>query len=158
MSKNDIDLSVFCMSARGLISQGKIEDAIGIYSDVIQIDPENSLAYADRGTAYAMMKNFDLAIIDLKRAFSLGYADVSAYSTMATIYSEKKQLQNALEYFAKAIELNKNYPLTYYNRSNVFYEIGDHESAISDLNKCLEFKSDENFRELVIRRLNMLSA
>ncbi|MCU1738205.1 MULTISPECIES: M48 family metallopeptidase [unclassified Pseudomonas] len=156
MSGNKIDLSVFCMRARGFLSQGRTDDALGLYGDVIQVDPDNALAYADRGTAYAMLKKFDMALIDLERAFVLGYADALAYSAMATIYFELKRFSDTLKYFAKAIELDPNHPLIYYNRSSVLHALGDNEAAIVDLEKCLGFNPDENFKKMILSRLDLL--
>ena len=158
MSENNLDLSPFCMRARGFLSQGRMEDALGLYGDVLKVDPDNVLAHADRGTAYAMAKKFDLALSDLERAFELGYEDASAYSTVATIYFEQKQFQKALWYFANALELDPTYPLAYYNRANVLLELGEKRAAIGDLEKCLQLGPDENFKQLVLRRLNFLKA
>ncbi|KAB8053540.1 tetratricopeptide repeat protein [Janthinobacterium sp. FT14W] len=150
------DLSPFCMRARGFISQGRIDDALGMYDDVLQVDSTNAMAYADRGTAYAMLKKFDLALIDLERAIALGYVDASTYGTVATIYFELKRYEDSLDNFAKAIELDSNYLLAYYNRSNVFHELGEIKSAIADLKKCLVLNPDEGTRKLIIRRLDSI--
>ncbi|APC15420.1 hypothetical protein BLL42_06650 [Pseudomonas frederiksbergensis] len=158
MNEKKIDLSAFCMRARGFLSQGRSDDALGLYGDVIHIDPDNALAYADRGTAYAMLKKFDMALSDLERAFALGYADASAYSTVATIYFELKQFPDALKYFAQAIGLDPSYPLAYYNRSNVLHELGDDNAAIADLEKCLGFEMEEDFKRLILSRLDLLKS
>jgi len=157
MSERKLDLSPFCIRARGFLSQGRIEDALGLYEDVLHVDPTNVMAYGDRGTTYAMLKKFSLALSDLEYAFALGYQDASAYSTVATIYFELKQFDKALEYFAKAIELDPNYALAFYNRSNVFYELGNNKAAIADLERCLNFNPDEDLKQLIIRRLKLLS-
>lgn len=156
MSENKIDLSPFCMRARAFLTQGRTDDALALYGDVLQIDPTNALAYADRGTAYAMLNKFDLAQKDLERAFALGYAEASAYCTIGTVCFQVKQYQKSLDYFAKAITLNPNYPFIYYNRSNVLHELGDNKTAIADLEKCLEFNPDESMRQLIDRRLDLL--
>ena len=70
MSENKVDLSQFCMRARNFLAQGRADDALALYGDVLNIDPTNALAYADRGTAYAMLNKFDLAQQDLERAFA----------------------------------------------------------------------------------------
>ena len=158
MNEKILDLSPFCMRARGFVSQGRIDDALGIYSDVLQVDPSNALAHADRGTAYAMLKKFDLALEDLEKAIALGYEDSSVFCTVATIYFEKKQHRKALDYFAKAAELDPNYPLIYYNRSNVMHELGDSNAAIADLEKCLSFDPEDDLKELIARRLDLLRA
>ena len=67
-----------------------------------------------------------------------------------------KQYQKSLDYFAKAIALDPNYPFIYYNRSNVLHELGDNKAAIEDLEKCLVFNPDEDMRRLIDRRLDLL--
>lgn len=156
MSENAIDLSPFCMRARGFLAQGRTEDAFDLYGDVLKVDPDNALAYADRGTAYAMLKKFDFALHDLERAFALGYGEASAYSTAGTIYFELKQFDKALGCFAKAVDLDPSYPLTYYNRSSVLVQLGKTQSAIEDLEKCLGFNPGDDLRQLIAKRLNAL--
>lgn len=150
------NLSPFCMRARGFISQGRIDDALGLYEDVLKVDPTNAMAYADRGTAYAMLKKFDLALSDLEQAIALGYVDASTYSTVATIYFELKKFENSLDYFSKVIDLDPGYLLAYYNRSNALHELGENKAAIADLEKCLASNSDEDFKQLVVRRLDFI--
>jgi len=150
------NLSPFCIRARRLLSQGRMDDALGLYGDVLEVDPTNVMAYADRGTAYAMLKKFELALSDLEQAIALGYVDASTYSTVATIYFELKKFENSLDYFSKAIDIDPSYLLAYYNRSNVWYELGESEAAIADLQKCLDSSSDEDFRQLVVRRLDFI--
>lgn len=135
-----------------------MDDALGLYGDVLQVDPRNALAYADRGTVYAMMKEFDLALDDLEMSILLGHAESAVFCTMATIYFEKKQYRKALDYFSKAIEVDSNNALIYYNRSNVLYEMGDAEAAVADLEVCLGLGPEREFKELITRRLNMFSA
>lgn len=156
MSRNKVDLSPFCIRARHFLSQGRTDDALALYGDVLQVDPDNALAHADRGTAYAMQKKFDLALRDLERAFTLGYVEASAYCTMGTVYFELKQFQKALEYFAKAIRLDPHYPFSYYNRSNVLHELGDNEAAIADLQTCLTLNPEEGMKQLILRRIEFL--
>ncbi|AXW63845.1 hypothetical protein CJO94_18685 (plasmid) [Ralstonia solanacearum] len=156
MSEKIFDLSPFCMRARSFLAQGRTDDALALYGDVLQVDPDNALAYADRGTAYAMLKEFDLALSDLERALALGYVDVSTYCTIGTVYFEMKQLKKALDYLSKAIGLDVSYPFSYYNRSNVLHELGDDMAAIADLEKCLELNPEEGMRQLILRRLDLL--
>lgn len=150
------NLSPFCLRARRLLSQGKMDDALGLYEDVLEVDPTNAMAYADRGTAYAMLKKFDLALSDPAQAIAFGYVDASTYSTAATVCFELKKFENSLDYFSKAINLDPSYLLAYYNRSNVWHELGENEAAIADLEKCLASNSDENFKHLVVRRLDFI--
>ena len=149
----NIDLSSLCVRAQQLISQGRIEGAINILGQVLQIDPEFSIAIGYRGTAYAMLKKYSLALPDLLRAIELGEQYAETYTSLATVHLELKQPDKALEYFSKALELDPEYPIAYYNRSRALYELGDAKAALVDLEKCLSLNVDENFKQAVLRRL-----
>ncbi len=157
MAAGKADLSPFCLRARGFVSQGRVEDALGLLGDVIKVDPECAEAYADRGAAYAMLKKFDLALGDFGRAFALGYHQAMAYGTVAAIHFELKQYRSALEYFSKAIELDPAYGLGYYKRSHARHKLGDTGGAVADLRKCLELTLEDDFKREVKRRLAALS-
>ncbi len=153
---NKLDLSPLCLRARNLFSENRVDDALGIYDDILKIDPDCATARADRGTIYAMMKQFDFALSDLQLALNLGYVDESIYNTMATIYLEKNQLQQSLFYFSKAIELNSDSLLSYYNRSSTHYALGEKTAAIIDLEKCLTLNPDEATKKLINEKIAFL--
>lgn len=156
MSKEIPDLAPVCMRARSFAARGQIEDALDLYGDVLKVDPEFALAYADRGTVLAMIKRFEPAMNDLERAFSLGYADPSAFSTAGTICMETSQHGKALDFFERAIAISPDYPFTYYNRASVHLAMGNRKAAISDLEQCLRMGPEDDFKEVILRRLNQL--
>lgn len=155
MSK-DKDLAPICMRARSFAARGNIDDALDLYGDVMKADPDFALAYADRGTVFAMTKRFDLAMQDLERAFALGYADASAFSTAGTICMETAQYGKALSYYERAIEMSPDYPFTFYNRASVYLAMGNRKDAIADLERCLRMGPEDDFRQVILRRLNEL--
>ena len=50
--------------------------------------------------------------------------------------------EDALNAFAKAIELDPQYAAAYYNRGLAYAHIGDYQQAIKDYNKAIELKPD----------------
>lgn len=156
MNKEKPDLAPLCMRARSFAARGLIDDALDLYGDVLQVDPGFALAYADRGTVLAMARRFEPAMQDLERAFSLGYADASAFSTAGTVCMELGQYGKAQAFYARAIEMNPEYPFTYFNRSRVHLAMGNRKAAIADLEACLRMGPEDDFKELVLRRLREL--
>lgn len=78
-----------------------IEDALGLYGEILKVAPEDAATYADRGTTYAMIKKMNLALSDLHRAIELGYTDASAYCTIATIFLESGDYPQSLAISAR---------------------------------------------------------
>ncbi len=82
------------------------------------------------------LKSLELAL-EMKREKSnaLTYFD---YFRRGTECAENKQLENAIEYFDKSIELNCNFALTYYNRGVAYAYLNQYDKAIEDYNKAIE--------------------
>ena len=143
MAGHDLDFSALRMRARGFVSQGRIEDAPGLYGDILKLAPNDAMTYADRGTTYAMIKKKDLALSDLNRAIELGYSDASVYCTIGTVYLESSDYRKSLDYFDRALKINPDQPFVYYNRANVYEALGDKRAAVADLEKCLAYGPDD---------------
>ncbi len=156
MKQDKLDLGPICMRARSYAARGHVEDALDLYADVLKVDPEYALAYADRGTVLAMTKQFMPAMQDLERAFALGYSDASAFSTAGTICLETGHFDKALDYFGRSLQLNRDYPFTYFNRASVHAAMGNRNAAIEDLEDCLRMGPEDDFKELILQRLASL--
>ena len=150
------NLFVFCKRARSRIAEGRYDDALEVYDDVIAADPGYATSWADRGTLLGLMNRHHEALDSLRKAVALGFADPSAYNAMGTILAKLGMSQAALEAYAKAIELDPLYPFTYFNRSGVFEKLKRTTAARADLEACLSFDADEGFHEAVRGRIAAL--
>jgi len=156
MSMEKQDLAPLCMRARAFAARGQIDDALDLYGDVLRVDPGYAMAYADRGTVLAMTRRFEPAMQDLERAFALGYAEASAFGTAGTVSMESGLYDKALAFYARAIEMNPDYPFTYYNRASAHLAMGNRKGAIADLERCLRMGPEDDFKAVILRRLDEL--
>ena len=156
MNDDKADLKPFVLRARSMVAEGRTEDALREYTEIIRIRPDYAPAYADRGAIHAMRNELDLARADFERSFSLGYQAPAALSSAATVYMQLREYPRSLALFARALQLDPTYSFAYYNRSRVFHEIGQYESAVVDLERCLALQPDEAFRKVIQERLDML--
>lgn len=81
--------------------------------------------YYNRGTYYVRIKQYDNAIIDLKRSVELYPTQPYAYHNLGAAYRETGELEAALRCFGKAIQLNKDAqeplnPMHYLGRASVY--------------------------------------
>lgn len=152
------DLSIFCRRAQGFVANGQFTDALGLYDDVLSVDSSCALAYAQRGTTYAMLKKFKLAIQDLAKAIALNHADAATYNTLATIQLAQADYPAALENFGAAIAAEPDYPLSYYNRSALFLKIARKADAVHDLQKFLGYQPEPELAGLARKRLSLAEA
>ncbi|MBX2840929.1 MAG: tetratricopeptide repeat protein [Flammeovirgaceae bacterium] len=109
---------------------GAIED----FTKALEIDPENSNLYVNRGIAYQKFNNENLAIQDFYKALEIDPENSLALFNMALI---GKNNANAINLLDNAIDGETAFPSAYINRGYVKYENGDYAGALDDFNRAI---------------------
>ncbi|TAN61398.1 tetratricopeptide repeat protein [bacterium] len=68
-----------------------------------------------------------------------------AYINRAMEYEDKGRINDALEDYTKAIELEPNYPGTYINRGNTYNTLGNYEKAVADFNSAVNIDAKQSY-------------
>ena len=113
------------------------DSAIEAYTKAIALDPNDALAYNNRGAAYANKGQYDRAIEDFNKAIALNPNLAQAYYNRGAAYADKGQYDRAIEDYNKAIALDPNDALAYYNRGIAYKNKGQYDRAIEDYNKAI---------------------
>lgn len=90
-----------------------------------------------RGNDYFVKRQYDLAIIEYKKAIEIFPQYARAHSNLGYTHFEMKQYDHAIAEFTKAIESNPLYAKAYNNRGLVYFTRGEYNRAISDYNKAI---------------------
>ena len=121
---------------------GAVED----FSEVIDIDPANSLAHIERGKAKEKINYLGLGVGDYYGALE----DYTLAIVLDTEYAESYRLRasmfiitkldhySALADYDKAIELAPQFAPTYFARGASKFELEDHSGALADFSKAIE--------------------
>ena len=112
--------------------------SITYLSDAISLNPENELAYLNRGDAYYNLKQYEKAIEDYNKTIELDPENVIAYGRRGDAYGRLKQYESAIINYSKAIDLDPEYAPAYNNRANILYTTRQYEKAIEDYSKTIE--------------------
>ena len=80
------------------------------FNKAIQLDPDDSDAYNDRGHAYGLLGKYKQAIQDFDKAIQLDPDDALAYIGRGVSYFFLELYQRALDDYTKAIQLYLDYP------------------------------------------------
>lgn len=75
---------------------------------------------------------------------------------LGNIYFDQEQYDAALKYYQKAIELNPNYVVAYYNVANIYYNQGNYSAAKNYLNKIVLIDPNGPYGKEAIKVLNNL--
>ncbi len=109
-----------------------------LWSDAINSDPSNTLAYTKRGLHYYSTKNYPKALNDYNKAIELNATYHLPYANRGMVFFKNNMYDKALNDYNKAIELNPNYYMTYNNRGHLQYTLQENDKALNDYNKCIE--------------------
>ena len=133
-----------------LAYQGQYDEAIKLYTEAIELNPNNIAAYYARaGTYHALSirnendaKKFrTLAINDLNKAIEIKPDYSDAYGYRGMIYYFAKDYTKAINDFNRAIEIDPTNAQNYIYRSLYYTQVlKDNNRALADLNKAIELE------------------
>ena len=138
------------------------KSAIYYFTEVIKLNPKNSIAYNNRGNAKSDLSNtkeknseeynklINEAIEDYNKAIELNQYYVEAYNNRGIAKAKLKLFEEAIEDYNKTIELNPNFDMGYNNVGATKYDLANTKEkdseeynklmneAIEDYNKSIE--------------------
>lgn len=119
-----------------LIESGRNQEAIALFTEVINQFPSYSMAYACRSQAKVNIENIPSAYSDINIAISLDDKDFKNFSQRGMIYLRIKNYNSALEDFNRAISLNSQHGNSFFGRGFAKDHLGDKNGAYQDLQKA----------------------
>ena len=127
-------MALFAYSAYGRNVVWK--NSLGLFSDVIEKNPEAGLAYNNRGNIWKEQNDFKAAMEDYNKAIELKYGD--AYYNRGILRNIIKDYKNAIEDFSRALTVKSDKEKIYNNRGIAELNLGDFKGAEEDFGKAIE--------------------
>ncbi|AFY57887.1 TPR repeat-containing protein [Rivularia sp. PCC 7116] len=106
--------------------------AIEVFTQVIEISPDDAVGYKKRGNARCDLGDYLPAIEDFTKAIGINPYDGDAYFYRGNSFYELGNKPEAIEDYTQAIQINPNDADAYINRGKVRDELGDTQGAIAD--------------------------
>ncbi|OUL19911.1 serine/threonine protein kinase [Nostoc sp. T09] len=119
---------------------GKYKEAVKDFTQVIEINPQNALAYNRRGDAFYRLGDYQKAQSDSSKAIQLNPQDANAYYDRGFSDYELGKYKEAIADYTKAIQLNGKNPYNYYGRGLARAKLKDYKGAMTDFSKAIAFK------------------
>ncbi|PCI39574.1 MAG: hypothetical protein COB53_03080 [Elusimicrobia bacterium] len=116
-----------------LLNVGDHHKAITHFTDVIDQDPDNSLAFRLRALAHFKLKDFLSALKDIDAAITHAPNDARAHELRGRILSELDRNEEALEAFSRAIQHDPRNATLYLSRARFLKKTGDRRRELADL-------------------------
>jgi len=139
---------------------GNLDGAIRDYSKFISAQPDNAIAFHERGLAYLKRSQFSEAITDFSEAIRLNSKYASFYANRGIAYEKTKDYDKALADFDVALELDPWYATALYNRSLTYFDKAEYTRAVVDLKNAIQIqpRNPELFNQLAWTYLKIGSA
>lgn len=139
------DALVYSNMANMYALEGKFQESIDMYKMALERDSSTFDVYLNRGITYTKMGQHSLAIKDFKKALSIQPKNQMALSNLCSELVNNSNFKDAVNYSNKLINL---YPTSYdgyFYRGTANVNLGNHISALEDLNQSIKFNPNFMF-------------
>lgn len=101
-------------------------------------------ALLQRGIVYYQLNKYSEAVNDFESVNKTAPKQESFYF-LGQISEKRNEKTSALSYYNQAIAINKMYSSAYYSKGVLFFEMGDFQQAIQQLDSAILYKPDDVF-------------
>jgi tetratricopeptide (TPR) repeat protein len=122
------------------------KEAINDYALALKVDPENKIAYWNRGAAYHAHKDYELAADDYTKAISYYQGDninlSKLYDDRASNELGQNLLTQAIRDDSVALVLNPDNKSACFDQISIYTQNGDYQLSIDKCQEALSFQKD----------------
>ena len=112
-----------------VLREGKISEAIDLYTKALALDPKDPNLVSDRGVAFLHLEDRELCLKDLDRAVELQPGYSYRYACRAFAKSHFKDYDGAILDYEKAVELDPDDAVAHHNLGMILEQKGYKDKA-----------------------------
>jgi tetratricopeptide (TPR) repeat protein len=118
-------------------------EAIKYYSDVIEMDPNYSEYYNERGNIFLGLDRLEEAKADYLKAIELSPPYFEVFTNLGQCYRRSNELEKAIDSYSRALDLEPAQLLALLGRAKANEELGHVRAAIWDYNSALRLDPNQ---------------
>jgi tetratricopeptide (TPR) repeat protein len=147
--KNKEKLSPYLASGMNKTIEGDYNGALVDYNEAIRSDPNEHASYFCRALVYKTLGNYNEAIADLRKCFSLNSQhyqnDPRYYFFVGQCYNMLNNYQEAIKNFDYSLTLDPQYYDSYKDRGSTKLSLGQrYQEAIADFDQCIRMNPNDS--------------
>ncbi len=116
--------------------------AIKDFNQVVELRPQNAMAFLQRGKAYLLNKQFENAAINFSTAGNIDLKLIEAHLLAAESYREMERYSEALSAYQKALAQDKDNPQIYFEMGNMWVIQENYPQALTSFKEAIKKKKD----------------
>jgi tetratricopeptide (TPR) repeat protein len=121
--------------ANEILKRGKVKDALSLYADIIEEDPENPLVYYNMGVAFVEREDYDLARQVFSHCLKLGLENSQVYIGLGICSLHFSENEKALEYFEQVQPTEPSYKEALIGKVYAYLNNDDPQKAMGVLDE-----------------------
>ncbi len=129
-------------------SQGRVNEALDLYRQAIQMYPRFEGAHLNLGAALNATGHAPQAVDEFKQAIKLKPDDPATYNDLGAVLGQG-HLEESITLFQKAIQLDPNYADAHKNLGQAMDQLGRIEEAILEYQKAIRLKPNSDSHYLL---------
>jgi len=138
------DLIELYLTADSLVKRGKKEDAINVYSRIIELDTNQIKAYGGRAELHDELKQYVEAVEDLSCAIQIDSGNSELYHERAnSLFQIDGRERESLDDYNKAITIDPLDIRAYNNRGRTLKTLGMETEAKNDFDYVIDITTQE---------------
>lgn len=117
--------------------EGKIKEAIAIYSAIVIAYPKDAGAFHKRGVLYEKTGAFSKATADYSNAIQLDPQNIAYYNSRAYLFDRQRMFYKAIEDYTMLIKLNPDDVNGYIYRGKAYQYVKKNQEALVDFQEVI---------------------
>lgn len=118
--------------------KGEVAEAVRSYNQALATDPENPVAWNNKGLILAVAGNYAEALKCHLKAIELDPKHVDAISNVGMAYTKMGELGKALEWYERALDIDPRHETTWNNKGNLLSKAGKYEEALACYDRAID--------------------
>lgn len=115
-------------------------ESIQILDELIAIEPNNFLAYSNKGNNLYELENYDEALLCHNRALEINPKYSEGWTNKGNVLYELGRYDEAIACHTNAIEIEPKYSEAWANKGNALYEIEKYVDAITCIDRAIKLE------------------
>ncbi|MGF1492953.1 MAG: tetratricopeptide repeat protein [Microcoleaceae cyanobacterium] len=113
-----------------LLDQGQLAEAVALYNQALDADPEFSWAHHKLGDAFAQQRDWQAAIQAYQKSIEIQPNFFWSHHNLGNAFSEISQWQDAAASYIRALEIDEYFCWSYYNLATSLWHSRQHQAAV----------------------------
>tara|TARA_B100000787_G_scaffold166367_1_gene151490 strand:+ start:128 stop:1414 length:1287 start_codon:yes stop_codon:yes gene_type:complete len=118
--------------------ENKIEMAVDLYREVLEIDPNYEDAHSNLGVIFQNSNDFEKAKDCYKKAIVINPNNTNTQSNLGVAFKKLREYQKAKNCFEKSLKIDPNNLIANFNLGVLLQELGEYQKAKDCYEKAIE--------------------